>query len=70
MSVTRNVAEYTKNKCINLAELSNRSGVPYPALHASLGKNGTRELRANELLDICDVMNVDPMSFRDSAKEE
>lgn len=65
MSVTKNIAKYADDNCINLAELSKKSGVPYSVVHNSLGKNATRELRADELTDICDVLHINPMDFRD-----
>lgn len=66
MSVTKNIAEYIKEMGINVSELSRKSGVAYPALYASLcGKDRDRELRANELTDICFVLKINPMDFAD-----
>lgn len=61
MSVTKNVAKYVGDMGINISELSRKSGVAYSALYASL--KGERELRANELTDLCFVLHINPMEF-------
>ena len=64
MEVTENVALYIEKMSINLSELSRKSEIGYPALYDSLKNRGRkRALRADELLRICKVLNVDPMSF-------
>lgn len=64
MTVTRNIAKYVNDMGINLSDLSRKSGVAYGSLYESLGKEGRgRELRANELTDICFVLRINPMDF-------
>ncbi len=64
MTVTKNLARYVKDMGINLSELSRKSGVAYGSLYASLGGEGRgRELRANELTDICFTLHINPMDF-------
>lgn len=64
MTVTKNIAKYINDMGINLSELSRKSGVAYSALYDSLGKEGRgRELRANELADVCFVLRINPMDF-------
>lgn len=71
MSVTKNIAKYVKDIGINISELSRKSGVPYSLLYASLcDKTKHRELRANELTDICIVLRINPMDFADKTKAE
>lgn len=66
MTVTKNLAKYVKDMGINLSELSRKSGVAYGSLYASLGEEGRgRELRANELTDICFTLHINPMDFAD-----
>ena len=66
MSVTKNIARYVKDIGINLSELSRKSGVAYGSLYASLADDKReRELRANELTDICAVLHINPMDFAD-----
>lgn len=66
MSVTKNIGKYVKDIGINLSELSRKSGVAYGSLYASLAEEGRgRELRANELTDICYVLRINPMDFAD-----
>lgn len=66
MSVTKNIGKYVKDIGVNLSELSRKSGVAYGSLYASLSEEGRgRELRANELTDICFVLKINPMDFAD-----
>lgn len=66
MTVTRNIAKYVKDIGVNLSELSRKSGVAYGSLYASLGdENRKRELKANELTDICFILKINPMDFAD-----
>lgn len=66
MSVTKNIARYVREVGINLSELSRKSGVPYGSLYASLGtEKKKRELRADELTDICQVLKINPMDYAD-----
>lgn len=61
MSITKNIARYINDMGFNLSELSRKSGVAYGSLYASL--KGERELRANELTDLCFVLHINPMEF-------
>lgn len=71
MSVTKNIAKYISDIGVNLSELSRKSGVPYSSLYASVGDDKrNRDLRADELTDICLVLRVNPMDFADSPKEK
>lgn len=66
LTVTRNIAKYVKDIGVNLSELSRKSGVAYGSLYASLGGEGRkRELKADELTDICFVLRINPMDFAD-----
>lgn len=64
MTVTKNIAKYVKDMGINISELSRKSGVAYGSLYASLGAEGRgRELKADELTDICFILRINPMDF-------
>lgn len=64
MTVTKNIAKYVKDMGINISELSRKSGVPYSSLYASISdEKRKRELKANELTDICYVLRINPMDF-------
>nr|WP_300848891.1 helix-turn-helix transcriptional regulator [uncultured Acetatifactor sp.] len=70
VTVTKNLAKYVKDMGINLSDLSRKSGVAYSALYASLGGEGRgRELRANELTDICFTLRINPMDFAEKEQE-
>lgn len=63
-NVTKNVATYVKEKGINLSKMARDTKIPYSALYTSLCDDGReRALRADELLDICSYLEVDPRSF-------
>lgn len=64
MDVTKKIAKYIDDNGIKLSVLANRTSIPAQALYDSLGKNGTRKLKADELLRICDVLKLNPMDFR------
>lgn len=71
MSVTKNIAKYINDIGVNLSELSRKSGVPYSSLYASIsGDKRNRELRADELTNICFVLHINPMDFADDPKKE
>lgn len=71
MSVTKNLSRYLNNIGVNLTVLSRKTGIPYPALYASLGakSNNERELRADELCSVCGFLNLNPMDFTDFRKD-
>ncbi len=69
MSVTKNVAKYVKEMGFNLSELSRKSGVAYYSLYASLRDEGKRELRANELTDICLALHINPIDFAEQEEK-
>ncbi|MCD7882486.1 MAG: helix-turn-helix domain-containing protein [Lachnospiraceae bacterium] len=69
--MTKNIAKYVKDIGVNLSELSRKSGVPYGVLYASIGdENRGRDLRADELTNICFVLRINPMDFADEPKKE
>lgn len=69
MSVTKNIAKYIRDIGVNLSELSRKSGVPYGSLYASIGDDKkNRDLRADELTDICLVLHINPMDFADKTR--
>lgn len=54
MSITKNLACYTKAKAINLSAMARATGIPYNALYASLGdKNRDRSLSVDEAFLVC-----------------
>lgn len=62
MLVEERIAMEIKNKGITLKAVSAKSGVPYSKLQPSL--KGRRELRADEFLSICAVLNLEPREVR------
>ncbi len=66
MSVTRNLAKYTKEKAINLSAMARATGMQYQILYASLGdKTRNRDLSVDEAIVICKFLGVDPREFAD-----
>ena len=63
-TVTKNVATYVREKGINLSKMARDTNIPYAALYSSLSDDGReRELRADELLGICNYLDKDPREF-------
>lgn len=53
------INERRKEKKLNIADLSNLSGMKYMQLYNSLNnKSRARELKANELISICNVLGI------------
>lgn len=69
MSVTKNLAKYTKEKAINLSAMARATGIQYPVLYASLGdKNRDRPLSIDEAILICKFLDVNLLDFADMAQ--
>lgn len=65
-AVTKNVAQYVREKRINLSAMARDTGIPYMALYDSLSNDGRdREIRGRELLRVCKFLVVNPMDFAD-----
>ena len=61
---TQIISEYVSEKGINLSNLSNKTGIPYEAVYASLAnKNRDRDLRGDELIAICGFLDLNPMAL-------
>ena len=70
MSVTKNLAKYTKEKAINLSAMARATGIQYPALYASIGeKNRNRPLSIDEAMVVCKFLGVNLMDFADEVAE-
>ncbi len=66
MGATKKLADYVKNKAINLSAMSKATGIPYGSLYASLGDKGrNRPLSVDEALLVCIFLEVDLMDFAD-----
>ena len=64
MAVTEKLAQYTKNKAINLSAMSRATGISYTCLYASLGDKGrNRPLSIDEAILVCKFLEVDPRVF-------
>lgn len=65
-ALTKNVSNYVKERGISVSQMARKTGIPYGALYDSLlHSERDRELRANELIAICNYIGVDPMFFAD-----
>lgn len=60
--VTGEVSRYVKSKGVSIQAISNSTGISYNVLHPSL--SGKRKLRADEFLEICSFLSVDPKEFQ------
>ena len=64
MNTTRKVAEYVTEKGIKISVLSERTGISRNVLDNCFSEENTRAFRADELLDICCFLEIDPMKLR------
>lgn len=61
---TRNLAQYIKEKGINLSKLARETGIPYMSLYDSVANpERNRDLRAGEMMSICIFLDKDPRDF-------
>lgn len=64
MAVTENLAQYARDKAVNLSAMSRATGIAYTCLYASLGEKGrNRPLSIDEALLVCKFLEVDPRDF-------
>lgn len=67
---TQIVSEYVKNKGINLTRLAKATGLSYVSVYDSLAnKNRERDLKAGELIRICNFLGLNPMDFADEQQK-
>lgn len=70
MTVTENIANYVKEKAVNLSAMSRATGVPYSSIYGSLAdKSRNRPFTVDEAISICKFLGVDPMDFAESREE-
>jgi len=65
VSVTKNVAQYVRDKGISVVKMTSETGLPYQPIQRSLSANSDRDLRADELIAICHFINKNPNDFAD-----
>lgn len=61
-NATKKVVQYVKERGIKLSAISNATGIPYGKLYRSFTEN--RALTADELLEVCFFIKVDPREFK------
>lgn len=67
---TRNLSKYVKEKGINISKMSRDTQISYMALYNSLmNSERERDLRAGEMLSVCQFLGVNPKDFAEPDKE-
>lgn len=61
-NATEVIADYVKEHCTNLKGLSRKTEISHGILRRSLIYR-TRALRADEFLNLCEVLGLDPQSI-------
>lgn len=69
-SPTKALSNYLSMHGIAISAIQHGTGISRQVLYSSLGKNGKRELRADEFLQVCVFAEVDPMKFAPKAVSE
>lgn len=63
INTTIAVAEYLKLRGISIKAIARKTKLPEASLYSSLGRQRSRDLRADEFLAICQCIGEDPMKF-------
>ena len=67
---TRKLSKYVKEKGINISKMSRDTQISYMALYNSLmNSERERDLRAGEMLSVCQFLGVNPKDFAEPDKE-
>ena len=67
---TRNLSKYVKEKGINISKMSRDTQISYMALYDSLmNSERERDLRAGEMLSVCQFLGLNPKDFAEPDKE-
>lgn len=62
--VTENVAQFVKEKGINLTKMAKATNIEYGSLYDSLGSSGRgRDLKDDEFVKVCKFVGKNPMDF-------
>ena len=71
MNVTKNLADYIRNKGIAISVIARSTGLPYQPLYDSLAnKSRERSLSADEAVLICKFLEKDLMEFAEKKEGE
>ncbi len=62
MTMEEKLAAYINERGLLIKFVAQKSGVPYNRLQPSL--HGDRKIKADELLAVCAVLDVNPADFR------
>lgn len=66
MNIEATIRKTIEDAGMTIAAVSKKSGIEYWKLQTSL--SGRREMRADEFLDLCMVLNLDPMKLVTEAR--
>lgn len=61
--ITKRIAEIVADRGVTLTRIAEVTGIPYQAIQASLKKDGTRQLRADELVKVCKFLELNPLEW-------
>ncbi len=62
MTMEQKLDAYIAEQGIKIKFVAKKAGVPYQRLQAAL--NGTRRIKAEEFISVCETLGVDPFLFR------
>ena len=58
---------YIAEQGMRIKYVAEKAGIPYQRLQAAL--NGTRKIKADELVALCSFLEVDPLCFRSDEQQ-
>lgn len=62
MTIEQKMADHIEHNGMKIKFVAEKAGIPYQRLQAAL--NGTRKIKADEFLAVCEVLGEDPLRFR------
>lgn len=65
---TKELYKRIKAKYIPISVICKETGLSPKAIYSSLTENAKRQLRADELLAVCDFLKIDPMELLEKKK--
>ena len=61
--VTANLSKYIRERGISMARIAKATGISYQVLTNCFDNRKSRELRADELLLVCNFLDINPYDF-------
>lgn len=68
MTMEEKLDAYISGHGMKIKFVAQKAGIPYQRLQTSL--NGTRKIKADEFIAVCETLGVDPLLFRADEEQQ